>query len=351
MVHVWYATRGRVMRAADVSASAFQQLEMDSAIESASLAVDTLCRRGDDIRPGFAPWTGTITFDWPTGVNNDDAYKFWLNQHALLDPETVTSGGVDVSADVLPWPEYGPPYTAVAIDVGSDSILSFDSGSGQRSLSITGVWGMTDAEKTRSTWTLAGDVSASTDTVTLAAPADVGSIVRIGSERMIVTDKAWISSGQTGSIVAQMNAQSLAVADGSAFLAGEELILDAERVLIRDITGNTLLVQRAVSGSVLTAHTGATVYYSRSCIVERGALGTTAAAHSSGDAVALHDVPKLVEQLTVAYALDQRQQELSAYARTIGQGEGQRNASGAGIRDLEARVKAAFGRPLRHRAV
>lgn len=346
----WYTTRERVMRAADVKASAFLSSEIDSAIESSSQAVDTLCRRGDAIRPGFAPWVGTIEFDWPVEVNNDDPYRFWLNQHTLLEPESATSGGVDVTTSLLPWPSYGPPYTALEIDEASGDLFNFTTGRGQRSLSITGEWGMTNAERAFG-WTLAGSIDAITQTVSLNAPFGVGSLVRIGAERMQVIEKAWADSGQTGSIVSSMTAQTLPVADGSVFFPGEELILDAERVLIRDVAGNNLIVQRAVSGSTLAGHTGAIIYWARMCTVERAALGTTAAAHSAGDALALHDVPALVEQLTVAYALDQRQQELSAYARTIGQGEGERNASGAGIGDLEERVKAAYGRRLRYRAV
>lgn len=350
MGRAWYATRGRVMRAADVKPSAFLADLIDSAIESASLAVDKLTRRGDAIRPGFAPWTGTISFDWPA-LNNQDPYKFWLGANSLLVADSATSAGNDISAALLPWPTYGPPYTRLDLDQAQSSILEIGQGVGQRSLDITGVWGQSDAEKTRSAWTLAESVNASTDVVVLNAPADVGSIVRIGAERMIVTDKAWSDSTQNGSLTSSMAAQSLAVADGSVFMAGEELVLEAERVLVREVTGNVLNVQRAVSGSSLAAHTNADIYWSRTCVVERGALGTTAAAHSGGDAVALHDVPKLIEQLTVAYALDERQQEIAAYARTVGQGEGQRNASGAGIKDLEERVLAAFGRRVRHRAV
>ena len=350
MGRVWYATRGRVMRAADVNASAYLSDEIDAAIESASLAVDKLTRRGDETRPGFAPWVGTIEFDWPV-TNNDEAYSFWLNQNALLVPESASSGGVDISADVIPWPAYGPPYTRLDINEASGSIFSFLDGSGQRSLSITGEWGMTNAEKTRSSWTLAGSIDASTIIAVLNAPADVGSLVRIGNERMIVTDKTWANSSQTGSIIASQTANALAVDDGTAFRAGEELILDAERMLIREITGNVLNVRRAVSGSLLAAHTDATIYWSRTCEVERGALGTTPAAHTAGSTVAIHDVPGLIEQLTVAYALDQRQKEMTAYVRTIGQGEGQRNASGAGIDELEERVLSAYGRRLRLRVV
>lgn len=350
MGRAWYATRERVMRAADIKASAYLSSEIDSAIESASQAVDILCRRGDETRPGFAPWEGTITFDWPV-QNNNDAFRFWLNQHTLLTADRAVSGGLDISSSLLPWPEYGPPYTAIDVNQDSGDLLTFVTGRGERSLAITGTWGYTDAEKTLASWTLAGSINASATAATLAAPIGVGSIVRIGTERLIVTERTWATSSQTGSLTASVAAQTLAVSDGTAFLAGEELLIDAERVLVRDVVGNNLVVQRAVSGSPLAAHTTATIYQARSCTVERGALGTTAASHSAGDQIHVFTPPSLVERLTVAYALDQREQESSAYARTVGSGDNERAASGRSIRDLEAQVLAAYGRQFRFRAV
>lgn len=349
MTRAVYSTRERVMRAADIRATAFVASEIDSALQSSSQAVDDLCRRGDAIRPGFAPWEGSITFDWPV-ANNNDPYRFYLNQHALLTADSAVSGGVDISAHLLPWPEYGPPYTALDVDQGSGSLLTFISGVGQRSLTIAGVWGYSDAERTPSTWTLGATITDSATSVTLNAPFGVGSIVRIGTERMIVVDRAWATSGQTGSLTKSAAAQTLAVSDGTAFLAGEELLIDAERLLIRDIAGSNLIVARAQSGSALAEHTTATIYFSRMATVERGSLGTVAAAHNSGAVVALFDPPPLVEQLTVAYTLDQREQESSAYARTIGPA-GSQQLAGSGIPDLERRVLAAYGRQLRHRAV
>lgn len=351
MGRVWYTTLERVMRAADVKANAYLSSELSQAIETASDAVDSLCRRGDDIRPAFAPWTGTITYDWPV-QNNNDAYRFYLNQNSLYSLTTLESAGTDITADALLWPETGPPYTAVDIDQGSSSILDFVSGSGQRSLAFTGIWTAAPiAERVRSSWTLGANLASDATTATLNAPIGTGSIVRIGTERMVVTARTWADSGQTGTLTASTSAETLTVSDGSAFLAGEELLLDAERVLVRDVAGNDLIVKRAVSGSTLAAHTTAAIYWARSCEVERAALGTTAAAHGAGDAVAIYVAPGLVEQLTVAYALDQRQQEVSAYSRTIGSGDGERAASARGIGDLEKRVMAKYGRPLRYRAV
>lgn len=344
MTRAWYSSRERVMRATDVKASAYLASEIDAAIESASQAVDSLCKRGDEIRPGFAPWTGTIAFDWPT-LNNDNAYRFWLNNHTLLSVESATSAGVDVTADLLLWPEYGPPYSALDLDQGEGSIFTFTSGRGQRSLSITGTWGYSDAEKSASAWTLNGTVGAGDTTLTLNAPIGVGSIVRIGDERVQVLERFWADSGQAGSLTASMAAQTLAVSDGSAFLSGEELIIDAERVLVREVAGNNVFVQRAAGGSTLAVHTSAVIYWARSCQVQRASLGTTAAAHTDGALVYLFTPPALIEQLTVAYALEQRGQEVA------GEQDGRKFSGSTPVSDLEKRVLSAYGRQLRHRAV
>lgn len=351
-MEAWYTTRERVMRAAGVKAAAYLAPEIDAAIGSASRAVDRLCHRGDGTRPGFAPWTGTITYDWPV-LNNEDSYRFWLNQNSLASLTSAVSGGVNIFAACLLRPETGPPYSSVIVDRDSDDLLTFTSGAGEASLALGGVWcGCTVAELTRSTWLLGSSPDGSTDQITLNAPLGVGNIVRIGSERIILTEKAWADSTQdVASLAASANAQTVAVSDGSAFFTGEELLIDAELVLVRSIAGDNLIVQRAVSGSTLAAHTNASIYWARTFTVQRGSLGTTAAGHTSGAALAVYQPPPLVEQLTVAYAQDQRAQENSAYARTVGSGDSEKQATGGGIRALEDRVYAAHGRRVRHRAV
>jgi hypothetical protein len=347
-----YATVERVMRAADIKASAYVKDEIVDALESSSDAVDRIVNLGDATRPGFAPWQGSITFDWPV-PNNGNAYKFWLNQFRLHSLTSLVSGGDALTADALPWPASGPPYSAVEIDTEATDTLDIgDSGTGQRSLIINGVWCIFGEDRTRTAWTLGTTANASTTTLNLSAPIGIGSIVTIGTERVIVEDRAWADSGQTASaLTANVASQSITVSSGSAFLAGEDILIDSERMLVREVAGNVLTVQRAVSGSTLAAHTlGATVYWARSCTVERGALGTTAASHTSGDAVSIYRAPALVEQLTIAYALDRRAQESAGYARTIGQGESERNASGRGIAELERRLIERYGR-IRHRAV
>lgn len=353
---VAYTTRERVMRAADIKATAYRNSEVDAAIEAASRRIDSLCRRGDATRPGFAPWTGTIAFDWPSQArgNVGSSFRLWLSPHSLLSLSAASSGGTTITSNTYGWPgESGAPYPAVAIDRGSNSTLQPGNSAGQRSTSITGVWSAALAdERGRTNWTLGASASSSTGTLTVNAPFEVGQLLRIGDERLIVNDRLWATSGQTGSLTASMAAQSLAVSDGTVFFPGEELILEAERVWVRDVVGNTLIVQRAVSGSVLAAHTSVAIQWSRTALCERGVLGTTAAAHASADRVWFAKFPMMIEQLATAYAIDQRAQETAAYARTSGSGDNERPiGKSKSIVELEAAVLAAYGKQLGHRAV
>jgi hypothetical protein len=67
--------------------------------------------------------------------------------------------------------------------------------------------------------------------------------------------------------------------------------------------------------------------------VERGSVGTTAATHSNAAALTKNAPPAPITSLCIAEALVLFQQEQSAYGRTVGSGEGQREASGAGLKD------------------
>lgn len=343
-----YCTRERVAAAADIKATAWLDGEIDLAIEQGSRAVDRLCRRGDDTRPAFAPWYGTIEYDWPA-LNDSGIYRRWLGPHSLLTIGTVTSGGTDVSAAAIGYPpQYGPPYEALDLDQSTTSVFTTSDGIGQRSLSISAsTWCATPiGELSSASWTLTGTITSSAETASILAQLGAGSLIRIGTERMIVTDRAWAATGDSDTLTASMADMAVAVTDGTDYVRGDTLIIDSERVRVRDIAGNGLIVQRAVDGSALAAHTSAAIYAQRTCSVTRGALGTTAAAHTAGDLVYVYRYPPLVDQLAVAYALDQRAQETSTYARTIGSGDGERNAGGGGIARLETRVLAAYGRTL-----
>jgi hypothetical protein len=192
----------------------------------------------------------------------------------------------------------------------------------------------------------------------VSAVVGVGSILRVDSERMLVTERSQLSTGQTvggSGLTAQANSVSLTVASGPAFTVGEVILIDAERMRIDDIAGNTLSVKRGWDGTVLAAHSvGATIYAPRTLTVTRGALGTTAAAHSDGSTVYRFDPPGPVRQLVVAEAINSLTVEAAGYSKGLRSGEG---GSSERNRDLNALQKrrddtyAACGRKARVRAV
>jgi hypothetical protein len=178
---------------------------------------------------------------------------------------------------------------------------------------------------------------------------------------MIVSDSAYVTTGQTqqggGAGSASPSDNQLAVTTGSAFGVGEVLLLDAEWMKVLAVTGNTLLVKRGWSGSVLSSHAGATILSARLLTVVRAALGTSGATHTNGTVVSLLTIPGLVKELAVAEALVGITQEPAAYSgasdvsTTRGGGQVVEPSAGAGLPDLRGRCERQFGRVARTRVV
>ncbi|PZT70198.1 hypothetical protein DN402_31765 [Streptomyces sp. SW4] len=86
----------------------------------------------------------------------------------------------------------------------------------------------------------------------------------------------------------------------------------------------------------------------------RGALGTTAATHTSGAAVYRWEPPGLVHDLTIAEAITRIGNEVSGYARSRKTGDGgssERIKAAQDLPDLRTAVYAALGRKARVRSV
>lgn len=353
---VVYASREDVQRALDSKLPARNSAQIDRALESASRGVDSLCKRA-----ALAPTTDTKSFRYP-GPQIGPTWRLWLNANTLISVTTLTSGGTTIaSTDYFLEPnEYGPPYTSVEIDLASSAVFS-SGDTHQRAISITGLWGYTNDETAAGTLTAAvSSTTAATVSVNGAAAAalGVGSVVRVDSERMLVTGRTMADTTQNvggSGLTAQQNSVTLAVSDGTAFTVDEILLVESERLLVVDIAGNNLTVKRAWDGSVLAAHAaGVDIYASRTLTVTRGALGTTAATHSSGASVVRWDPPGLVRDLTIADALTRLTNEVSGYARTRKQGDGgntERAKSVLDLPDLRDQVYRAHGRKGRVRSV
>ena len=342
---IWYITREAVKAALDIKETARSDGQVDRAIEAASRTAEGILHRR------FYPLTATKTFDWPQPAGNP-SYRLWLHDQELVSLTSATAGGeaLDVAQLLLEPNNDGPPYNRVETNRGGSA--TFGSGdTNQRALYLTGVWGYRNDEVHEAH--LSDDITGSTTTVPITASATigVGSLLRVGNERMAVTGRSWATTGQTGTLAAQNNATLLSVVSSIGFVAGEVLLLDAEKVRITDIAGNNLIVQRAVDGSVLAAHTSATIYAQRSLTVQRGALGTTAAAHGSGAAVWTFVFPGDLVRLVMALAEDTIFQERTGYARTSGSGDSESEATGKALRQAKADAVVSLGRRARTRAV
>jgi hypothetical protein len=319
-----YTTREAVKSAVDVTDSARANAQIDRLIADASRSCDSLCHRE------FFPWYGTRRYDWPD-TDSPTGWRLWLpGIKELAELNTVTTDGVTIDvATVLLYPEDGPPYDR----------LEFTSSTASGELLLTGLWaGAPVVENAVSTIATSGITdSAPTLDVPNSAPIGVHSVIRVDTERMTVTEKSAISTGTTlaaPGMTAQKNATAVPLSSATgAPEAGEMIVIDGERMMVRERIGTTAYVERAVDGTVLTTHsTAASIYAYRRLTVQRGVLGTTAAAHDLG-ATILRWVPHpSLESLTVAKTLTGIAQENSGYARVIGSGEGQREARGAGLK-------------------
>lgn len=340
---VSYATVDAVMRAVEIAASADADAQIRRALESGSRAID-----GDTDSPGligrrFYPELAT---KYVPVLSTRPAHELSLGKLDLISATTVLSGTTTITLGTGGYflrPQEGPPFTELVLDTGTYSAWPSP---GVQGVAITGLWGYRADETPAGTAAEAIDASETDIDVTTPRDIGVGSIIRIDSERMIVTDRTLVTTGQT--LVTPVNAynqdRSIAVSDGTKFSVGETIVLGAESMLVASITGNTLLVRRGWDGSVLESHAGDTVYAYRTLTVQRGALGTTAATHLISAPIYRHVVPALIESLCIAEAVDILTQEGAAYARQATAGDGQSVPLGGGLADIRERALKAFGR-------
>jgi hypothetical protein len=351
-----YTTRETIKRALDIGETARNNRNIDRCIESAARRVDGLCHRI------FYPRIATKYFDWPN-YQQAVPWRLWLDDTELISVTSLTSGGT-----VVPSTNYnlesnrvGPPYNRLEIDISTSSALSAGS-TYQRSIAIAGLWGYTNDESAVGTAAEAMDATETAMDVDAATSveAGVGSILRLDSERMLVSNRAQLNTGQTlggSGLTSSKGDVTVPVANGALFAIDEIIKIDAESMLVVDISGNNLTVIRAYDGSVLATHAAATAIYApRTLTVVRGAFGTTAATHSNGATIYAWLAPPGIRQLNTAEAIHELMQEQTGWFRTMSAssnfgGAAKRSASMESIADLRASVYQQYGRRARTRTV
>ena len=349
---VWYATREAVKDALDYKETARSNARIDRALEAASEAVEGLTHRQ------FYPELATREVDWP--VQYARLWRLWLPADLISVTTLYTNGAV------VPPEQYvlrrgddldRPPYNRLELDLNTSA--AFGGTTQQRAVSITGLWGWSDDRAPAGTAAATANAGDVVLTVSATAAIGVGSILSAGAERLEVTGRSMMATGQTLAVDfgGTTAARTLVVQDGTQIAQGEMLLVDGERLLVEEVAGDTLVVQRAVDGSVLAGHSaGATVWAPRHLTVTRGVLGTTAATIPEGTALSVWLPPGPVRTLTIAEATNTLLQEQAGYARNVrsasSSGSGRGTLVGTpGLDDLRESVYTSHGRKARIGAV
>lgn len=352
----WYCTREEVKRALDVQLPARMNRAVDRAVASARDAI-----QGETVRR-FAPWRGTRFKDWPEPRQTGPWWRLWLDADECTALDSLVSGGVTLTAGQFLLrpdnaPALGEPFTYIEVDLGQNG--AFTAGATwQRSIELTGTFGYTGAANFTPAGTLTTDIdgSAGAATVSDGSTVGVGSLLQLDDEWLIVTGRRQVDTGVTlaADLADRANVQQIPVPDGTAWTPDETITVDAETMLIGDVVGDTLVVERAWDGSTLAAHTaGAHVFSPRQLVVERGQRGTTAAAHTAGATLAVWQPPDLVRQLAVAVAIVAVTQTKAGYPQPLGRSSrtstsGDRPATRpSDVSDLWDQVCARFARRAR----
>jgi len=349
-----YCSREDLKSALDIKQTARNDVQIDRAIEAASRAIDGVMKRV------FYPTNATLSWDWP---NFQYAYpwRIWFDQSDIADVTVnvpvVTSGGHVISNANIFWghPQYSPPFTYMELNRSTSE--SFGRGNTpQRDVSITATYGFNIDTAPGGALAAAVTTAAGTSlTVTDGSVVGVGNSIKVDSERMIVTGRANVTTGQTqqgtGVGTVSVGDNLLTVTDGTKFFVNEVITLDSERMFILDVTGNNLTVKRAWDGTVLAAHTGAAVFASRLLTVLRGAQGTPAATHLISAPVSVHTPPSLIRQLAIGEASVELTLEQGAYATSLGSGPRKDTGIGSGLGALRAQTVTLYGRKARRRTV
>lgn len=348
---VRYATREAVKVSLDVNQTARTDALVDDALDAATISVDGLLRRE------FRPIKTTYSYDWPNNLQYARTWTLWLDGQPaqLITLASATSGGTTLNPGnlILQPTHLGPPFNSVEINLGSGSSWNSGSSTWQQSIALTGTWGYRLDYVSAGTAAAAIDESQTTISVTDSAVVGVGDFLLVDAEWLNVTDKRSLTTSQTitADLAASLTVDSV-TPSGGTFHVGELLTVDTERMLIVDILGSALVVKRGYDGSTLAAHTtGATIYAQRTLVVERGSRGSEAGTHSSGATIRRHDVPALARSLAIAEAQNTILSRRSGYARTVGSGDNEQEASGRGLGQLRRDAMAALGRTLRKVAI
>jgi hypothetical protein len=348
MAGTWYCTREMVQGATDQTWSPREADRIDRAVAAASRVADRECLRE------FGPWYGTSEFDWPDQYRHAPSWKLPLYDQTLISVTSITSGGAVIPAAgyILRRSGRTGPYMSVEIQRGSSYAWESGQSTQQNAISVTGVWGYSLDSVSAGVLGEDLDLTETGVDITAVTRPDVlgtGALLIVGTELMVVTGRTMVATGQTV-LSANMTASSadtlVTVTSTASITPGEILLCGAERMLVRDKTAATLIVQRAYSGTTLATHAiGAALNAPWSLTVQRASQGSTPATHLTGAPVLVWQAPELVQQFVTAHAVAAVSDMAGAYARPAGPGDARRpSTTWNGVSTARDEMVRALGR-------
>lgn len=353
----WYTTRTAVKRAANLGGGLYGQLlddAIDRQIEAASRLCDNLCNRW------FIPRTETRLYRWPQ--INGLSGTVWLDADliavtALLSEAQNSSPTTIAGADYFVEPvNHGPPYTRIEIDLSSSAAFS-GGDTPQRSISVAGRWGYGEDTVTAGTVSsgLASSASATSAVVSDGSLVDVGDTLLCESEQLFVTQKRAAALGSilmNDTLTADPSDDVLTVDGSHGIVAGEELLIESERMLVLNVSTNDLTVKRGFDGTTVASHANDTaVQIYRTLTVVRAINGTTAVTHANSTALTKYQAPADVRAYVLAKALSLVHQDMAAWGRSIGGPDGAVEFRGGDLMRLEKTVKDNYQRRRPYNAI
>ena len=322
----WLCTREQVKNAGKIRGASYDA-QIDRIIDAVAKRIERHTRRY------FVPLTETRLYRWPRLKPGGLSYVLRLDQD-LLSLTTFQTKAQDASPTTIASTDYflepvnQTPYDRVEIDLSSTA--AFESGATpQRSISLLGSWGYSNATKTGGTVSsgLASDAAAVSMVCSDASLIGVGLTLLIQSEQIFVSERTFAALASIlvddAGITADMADVTITVDTGHGIVKGEVIRLDSEEMLVEGTSATTLTVQRAYNGTVLATHANDTaVHINRTLTIVRGVNGTTAAVHANATAISIYDLPADIVNLAVAESLSIFHQEGSGWGRSVGMGEG-----------------------------
>ena len=347
----WYISREKFKTATNISGGQWNDT-IERVIEASSRDVDRWTRRH------FIPKTQTRLYRYPQ-PRPGLASVLWLDQDLLsvttlqtkaqnTSPTTISSSDYFLEPN-NPEPDGNTRYNRIEIDLSSTA--AFEGGdTPQRSISVAGSWGWSNATQSAGAVDDSGGISASDTTLIVsdASKIDVGDTLLIDSEQIFVSDRSFAARGSIlldeGSDLSGTNSTVTVTIDGShGIVAGEVIRIDSEQMKVISVSTNDLTVIRAWDGSVLASHTNNTaIHVNRTLTIERGVNGTTAASHSDDATISKYTPDSDISRWCMAEAIATYHQEHGGWGTSIGTGGGASELDGRELSQMRQSMVAYY---------